>query len=208
MLDLSGEIGKAALRAPSLISFQVTVKGKSAHAGFEPEKGIHAIIIAARAVENIPEGRVEADTTLNIGVIQGGEGTNIVPESCRVEGEIRSYNHEKALRYAALVQNAFEAAAEGSGARVEMTSQVNLRAYRTDEKEPVTGRFVKACEKIGISHELTETFGGSDCNTFSEHGIHGIVLSCGMYRVHSVREYTTVRDLLDGATLVAELIQG
>lgn len=206
VLDLSGTIGKAALKAPTLISFEVTVKGKSAHAGFEPEDGIHAILAASLAVGKLPQGRVETDTTLNIGVIQGGTATNIVPENCTIEGEIRSYDHETALRYMAMVRKTFEEEAKRLGASALVRSTVNLKAYQTGETEPVVRRFVNACDRLGISPELTKTFGGSDCNTFSEHGIRGIVLSCGMYEVHSVREYTTEQDLLDGAALVAELI--
>ena len=207
VFDLSGAVGKAALRAPSLISFQVTVKGRAAHAGFEPEKGIHAILAASRAVSRIAHGRVDEDTTLNIGIIQGGTATNIVPEKCVISGEVRSYDHEKALRLVEQVKEAFEKETRLLRAFMDMDVSVDLKAFHTDKEEAVVRGFEGACRQLGITSELTETFGGSDCNTFAEHGICGIVLSCGMYEVHSVREYTTVSDLLNGAALAAELIE-
>ena len=99
VLDLSGTVGAAARRAPSIISIKAEVKGKAAHAGFEPERGIHAIAVAAEAVTRLSMGHVDEDTTFNIGTINGGTATNIVPDSCVVTGEIRSYDHNKALEH-------------------------------------------------------------------------------------------------------------
>ena len=83
------------IKAPSLISYQVVVTGKASHAGFDPEHGIHAIAIASEAITQISQGHVDEETTCNIGLIEGGSGTNIVPEKCIVKGEIRSYSHKK-----------------------------------------------------------------------------------------------------------------
>ena len=206
MLDLSGPVGTAAVQAPSLLSFVLTIHGKAAHAGFEPEKGIHAVTAAALAIARLPQGHVEEDTTLNIGIIRGGTATNIVPESCTVEGEIRSYSHEKALSYMEAVRRIFLEEAEKKGASLESEVSVHLVAYLTGEEEASVKHFRRAAHKLGLPGKLTETFGGSDCNTFAEHGIRGIVLSCGMYQAHSTREYTTVEDLEKGASLVEALI--
>ena len=161
---------------------------------------------AALAIARLPQGHVEEDTTLNIGIIRGGTATNIVPESCTVEGEIRSYSHEKALSYMEAVRRIFLEEAEKKGASLESEVSVNLVAYHTGEEEASVKHFRRAAHKLGLPGKLTETFGGSDCNTFAEHGIRGIVLSCGMYQAHSTREYTTVEDLEKGASLVEALI--
>ena len=86
VLDISGPVGSAAYKAPSLISYQVVVTGKASHAGFDPEHGIHAIAIASEAITQISQGHVDEETTCNIGLIEGGSGTNIVPEKCIVKG--------------------------------------------------------------------------------------------------------------------------
>lgn len=108
VLDISGPVGSAAYKAPSLISYQVVVTGKASHAGFDPEHGVHAIAIASEAITQISQGHVDEETTCNIGLIEGGSGTNIVPEKCIVKGEIRSYSHEKATRCVEKVGNTFK----------------------------------------------------------------------------------------------------
>lgn len=149
VLDLSGPVGSAAVQAPSLISFVLTIHGKAAHAGFEPEKGIHAVTAAALAIARLPQGHVEEDTTLNIGLIRGGTATNIVPESCIVEGEIRSYSHEKALSYMEAVRRVFREEAEKSGGSLEDEVSINLVAYHTGEEEASVKKFPPGGEKTG-----------------------------------------------------------
>lgn len=207
VLDLSGLVGAAALKAPTLISFAVTVNGRAAHAGFNPEDGIHALQIMCRVIGEIPQGHVDQETTLNIGLISGGEATNIVPPTCVCRGEIRSLNHEKALAALESVRNQFHQAAEAAGAGFHLDSHIDLVAYQVDPTAPVVEHFTSCCDRLRIPWKLTSTFGGSDNHNFMRNGIPGIVLSCGMYEVHSVREYTKLQDLELGARLVAELIQ-
>lgn len=207
VLDLGGPVGTAALQAPSLVSFRVTIDGRAAHAGFAPEEGINAIAAMGRAISKIRQGRIDEETTLNIGTISGGKATNIVSERCVCEGEIRSYSNRKALDMARELQTVFEDAAEEAGAACEAKFNVDLTAYKIEEGAAAVKHFIGACERLGITPKLTRTFGGSDNNNFAKHGINGIVLSCGMYEAHSVREYTTQQDLELGARLVAELIQ-
>jgi tripeptide aminopeptidase len=206
VLDLSGPVGTAALRAPSLISFAVTVNGRASHAGFAPEQGIHAIAIASRAIGELQQGRLDDETTLNIGTITGGQATNIVPECCTCRGEIRSYSHPRALEVLEIVRQTFESAAHAAGAESILESRIDLIAYETDQTAPAVQNFLSACRKLEIQPHLTQTFGGSDNNNFALHGIAGIVLSCGMEQVHSTEEYIRVSDLSLGAQLVAHLI--
>lgn len=206
VLDISGPVGSAAYKAPSLISYQVVVTGKASHAGFDPEHGVHAIAIASEAITQISQGHVDEETTCNIGVIEGGSGTNIVPEKCTVKGEIRSYSHEKATRCVEEVGNTFKKVAEKHGAESELTCEVHLIAYETAKDSVPVKRFERVSKELGLAGELVETFGGSDNNSFAKNGIPGLVLSNGMYQAHSVNEYTTIKDLVTGAELIAGLI--
>lgn len=206
VLDLSGGVGKAALRAPSIISFVITIKGKAAHAGFEPEKGIHAIALMSKVISRIRQGHLDEETTLNIGKIAGGSMSNIVPESCSCEGEVRSYSHEKAMRSLDKIREELKNALEGTGAEFTLVTEVHIEAYHIEKDENVVKRFIAVCEEMDIPCELVDTFGGSDNNVFVKRGIRGIVLSCGMYQVHSVKEYTLLRDLELGAKLVGILL--
>lgn len=206
VLDISGPVGSAAYKAPSLISYQVVVTGKASHAGFDPEHGVHAIAIASEAITQISQGHVDEETTCNIGLIEGGSGTNIVPEKCIVKGEIRSYSHEKATRCVEEVGNTFKKVAEKHGAESELTCEVHLIAYETAKDSVPVKRFERVSKKLGLAGNLVETFGGSDNNSFAKNGIPGLVLSNGMYQAHSVNEYTTIKDLGTGAELIAGLI--
>lgn len=206
VLDMTGEIGKAACRAPSIISFAVEVTGRSAHAGFCPENGIHAICTAAKIIGELPHGRVGDDTTFNIGTILGGTQTNIVPEKTVFRGEIRSYDHEKALKLCEDTARQARLTAGQYGAAGSFTKEVHLKAYETSRTSVCAAHFREAAERLSLTPEFTETFGGSDNNIFAENGIEGLVLSCGMHNVHSTEEYTTTDELLEGARLIRELI--
>ena len=183
ILDLSGPLGRAANQAPTLVDFRIAVHGKAAHAGFAPEKGVHAIAAASRAVARMELGRVGQDMTVNIGHIEGGvKATNIVPDACFLMGEVRSYSHERAL------------------AQMKNIEEV-------PESHPAVSRFRRACEKLGFPGVLEPTFGGSDQSNLSLHGIQGLVLASAMEQVHSCGEYTTVSGLETVAELVKLLMQ-
>ncbi len=206
VLDLDGEIGRAAYKAPSLISFAVEITGKSAHAGFCPEQGIHAIQIAAEIITGLQQGHIGDDTTFNVGVIEGGTLTNIVPDKTVFRGEIRSYDHQKALDLCEQTKKLAHQIARKYGASSTFIKQIHLKAYETKKTAPCVKNFQQAAHTLGLSGELTQTFGGSDNNPFAEHGIKGLVLSNGMHNPHSVNEYTTIHELLQGIALVQHLI--
>ncbi len=206
VLDVSGAPGTAAIAAPTLISLTATVTGKAAHAGFEPEAGINAIACAAEAVAGLTQGHVNDHTTVNIGTIAGGAQANVVPECCICTGEIRSSDHVEALQMVDVVRAAFEAAAERYGATAHIDSEVRIKAYRTSTDAVCVKRFQAVCQALGLPGTLIETFGGSDNNSLAEHGIEGIVLSCGFINPHSTSEYVRMQDLLAGAKLVEGLI--
>lgn len=209
VLDLSGPVGNAAYKAPTIFLFTAQFAGRAAHAGFEPEQGIHAIQAASRAIAQLKMGRLDEETTLNIGFIEGGTVTNIVPERCTVRGEIRSYTHEKALRQVQLVEQTFLEAANSVGAALRFEKRQGCRAYETAFDHPVTVRYQKACKALGLPGGLEATFGGSDNNYLSQNGLTGLVLATAMNRCHSKEEYTTVGELCNIASLVrAILLEG
>ncbi len=207
VLDVSGPVGKAVLKAPTILSFEVKIKGRAAHAGFEPEKGIHSIQILSRGIGELKLGHIDEETTLNIGLISGGSVINAVPEHASCRGEIRSFNHDKALKTLEYVRETFARSVRETGAELGFEHQINVKAFEIRPSEPVVIRFAQACRNLGIEPEFGSSFGGSDGNTIVQYGIPCAVLSCGMYDVHSVREYTRISDMADGARLVAELIR-
>ena len=204
--DLAGEVGLAALEAPSIISFKISVLGKSAHAGFNPEDGIHALKIASNAIVRIPNGHVNDQTTVNFGTISGGKGRNIVPREVIITGEIRSFDHQDALKWSKHIKTIFEEEAVKEHATIEYNDYVHIEAYKIDEDEEVVERFKRACEELNLAPKLISTHGGSDNNRFVKVGIRGIVAACAMNDCHSVSEYTTVDELEKSALLALHLM--
>ena len=187
--DLTGEIGEAVTRAPTILSLNVTVEGRGAHAGFNPEDGINALTAAARALVRIPTGRVAEDTTVNFGRIEGGSVTNAVPARVEIGGEIRSLRHEKALCKSEEIARIFAEEAEALGASAVVESKEMVRAYETPEDSPVVTRFADAAREVGLEPSFGYTFGGADQNHFSKFGLSGIVAASAMHDVHTVHEY-------------------
>ncbi|MBE5975632.1 MAG: M20/M25/M40 family metallo-hydrolase [Paenibacillaceae bacterium] len=206
VFDLSGEIGNAALAAPTLLSFEIKVKGKNAHAGFCPQLGINAIEIAATAVSSIRQGWADEETTVNIGKISGGKQGNIVADECILIGEIRSLKDDRAMEEWEKLKKVFEEAAGCRGGSIEISFEKQIEAYEIHEDEEVVKRFKKVCDDIGVEAITHKTLGGSDNNHFVRNGIRGIVVACGMNEVHTTSEYTTADQLEKSALLALGLM--
>jgi tripeptide aminopeptidase len=206
VLDLAGLVGTAAYMAPSIIAFTATVRGRASHAGFAPQKGIHAIAAAADAVAMLPMGRIDEETSVNVGTISGGLATNIVPDKCVVRGEVRGLNHEKAKRHAELVKKQFERSSSAIHAGLDFELETASVAYETPVDHPVVRRFENACDDLRLPVSLIKTFGGSDNNVLAQHGITGLVLANAMNRIHALDEFTTVEELSKIADLTLALM--
>lgn len=206
VLDLSGAIGEAANAAPTIMSFEIKIHGKAAHAGFAPKSGIHAIEVAAKAIASLPQGEPVPGLTFNIGKFIGGESGNIVPALCIIEGEIRSLDHKAVLSYWNKVKTVFDTEGAIAGAKVEAKNKIELTAYQTPLDSSVVRRFLRACKKTGISPHIHSTFGGSDQNNFALHGITGLVMACSMHEVHSLSEYSNLHELENCVMIVMEIM--
>ena len=206
VLDLDGPVGRIANRAPSIIQFETTVLGKSAHAGFEPEKGVSAISIAARAIDRLKTGRIDGETTANIGIINGGTGKNVVPEAVRLEGEVRSLNDARAQEITETIRREFEKAAEEFGGKAVFRERKMITAYVTDPGSKTVRAYREAIHFLGYGEaELVTTFGGSDNNNLCLHGIEGVVISNAMNKVHTMDEYFYIDEFVKSAEIVVKL---
>ena len=207
VFDLSGPVGRAAISAPTIISFEIDIEGKGAHAGFAPEEGINALNIAVETLVGFKTGHIDEETTVNFGTIAGGNGKNIVPENVRITGEVRSLNHQKASDEVERILDKFQQNAKKAGGIARCCRNDHIRAFNTDENDVVVGKFLKAAGSIGIScPELIATMGGSDGNRFQENGIKTMVLACAMENVHTTGEYVVIKELERAAELTLTLM--
>lgn len=208
VLDSGGPTGTIVTSAPSQNSLLITVHGKTAHAGSNPEDGINAIRVASEAIAAMPLGRIDPITTANIGVIQGGVATNIVPDEVVLRGEVRSRDMAKLDAQTTAMQDAFETAVRRHKTSVDFQSKRQYSAYHLADETPVVARAVTAAEKLGFTPHITGSGGGSDANIFNEAGIACAVLSTGMAGVHTPQEQIAIADMVDAARLLAEIVAG
>ncbi|WP_022770496.1 M20/M25/M40 family metallo-hydrolase [Butyrivibrio sp. NC2007] len=208
--DCSGDFGVYSSQEPTLIYFEITVKGKSAHAGFEPENGINSIAAAASAISRIKQGWVNDHTSLNFGTIEGGTVSNAVSAKVLIKGEIRSAVHEDALAAFENVRKVFEEETAAIGASLEFFSDIRLKAYKANESETGSALelYNKALSAIGERSFPKKSFGGSDNNVLVRNGIDGLCIYNAMHEIHTVNEYTTVDELVKTTQLVKNIMTG
>ncbi|MGQ9594440.1 MAG: M20/M25/M40 family metallo-hydrolase [Anaerolineae bacterium] len=205
--DTGGPMGTIIVQAPSQDSLHVVVHGKKAHAGAEPEKGINAIRVAAEAIAAMPLGRIDEETTANIGVIHGGEATNIVPDRVEVRGEARSRNPAKLARQVEAMVRAFQEARDRHGAGLDLEVTRAYEGYRLTEETPIVRELMAAVRAQGLEPALMPSGGGSDANIFNALGVTTVNFSTGMEAVHTPEERIRLSDMVLGARILEEVLR-
>lgn len=206
-LDTGGPVGTIIVQAPAQDSLHVVVHGKKAHAGAEPEKGINAIRVAAEAIAAMPLGRIDEETTANIGVIHGGEATNIVPDRVEVKGEARSRDPEKLARQVEAMVRAFQEARDRHNASLDLEVTRAYEGYRLTEDTPVVREVMTALRAQGLEPLLMPSGGGSDANIFNALGVTTVNFSTGMEAVHTPEERIRLSDMVAGARVLEEVLR-
>lgn len=207
VLDSAGRIGNVTVGSPSLYMYEVNIKGKPAHAGLEPEKGISCVSIMQDALNQLPLGRIDAETTANIGVIQGGQVTNIVMESMVIKGEVRAIDDATATRLVEEAQHAFEEAAKKHGGTVVFTKDKKATGFKIEDDQVVMQKLYEAGKGIDLEIITEVSGGGSDANIFNANGIRVVNLSVGYDKIHTTEENIEIQKLEDTVELVLAIIK-
>jgi tripeptide aminopeptidase len=206
VFDSSGDMGVIITKAPGQTSLEFKIHGKPAHAGVEPEKGISAIKVASEAITKMALGRIDEETTANIGVINGGTATNIVPDLVVFKGEARSRNEDKLKAQGNGMIDAVKTTVESYGATFDYNRVEAYSAYTLNGNEEIARKLISAMEKVGIKGELGATGGGSDANIFNGHGIPSVNIAVGYSKPHSNEEEVPVDCIIKLAEIVESLI--
>lgn len=207
VFDGSARIGHGTLGAPSHDNLTVTVRGKAAHAGIHPEEGVNAIVLTAQALARMKFGRLDEESTANVGIIAGGQATNIVPEEVVVQCEARSHNPERLRTQIEAMQEAFTSVAARGGGSAECTLVHQYRAFVVDEEDLLVVRASQAASRLGLTPHWKRSGGGSDANVFNERGLKTVILNCGQQHPHTTQECTAVRDVVTATKLAVTLIE-
>jgi len=193
--DHAGPIGEVILGAPYQCKLDASFHGRAAHSGMFPEEGRSAIAAAARAIADLRLGRLDDETTANVGEIHGGRARNIVPERCFFTAEARSHDEGK---LGELVQEMLETitfAAQLGDCDVETQVDPSARGYRFKRDDPPVRLAAAALERSGIRPSYGLSGGGADANVFNERGLQCLNLANGMTDIHTPDERIAVADL-------------
>lgn len=182
--DSTGSVGTIITSAPAQKHLDVTITGKAAHAGMSPEAGISAINVAAQAIANMKLGRVDFETTANIGTIHGGTATNIVAETAMITAEARSRNPEKLAAQLQHMHDTFQQAAAANGAEVLVEISEVYPSFNISAASRAAEMATRALQPLGIPAVIGATGGGSDANFFNNNGIETVILSAGYLQAH------------------------
>ncbi|MCF8306078.1 MAG: M20/M25/M40 family metallo-hydrolase [Ignavibacteriales bacterium] len=206
VFDSSYRPGKYIYSACGAIAFKIDVHGKASHSGISPEKGIHSIQIAAKAISELKVGRIDEETTLNIGLIKGGSAVNVVPELTSITGEIRSFDTDKILLEKQKLIDVFNRVIKSHGASYTYSDNWDFRPYTHSTDADLIKTLEKAMKKAGINPNPTISFGGSDANSLNGRGINAVNIGIGAQNPHSVEEFILIEDLIASSAIARNLI--
>lgn len=206
VLDSGGRVGGLINKAPGQSQIFVKYIGRSSHAGVAPEEGISAIQMAADAINNMKLLRIDEETTANIGIINGGEATNIVTEIVTIEAEARSTDEDKLEEQTRHMVETFKESADKFGGEIEVFVDKIYSSYKLDSDNPMIKRVTTALNSIGIEEDIMPTGGGSDANIWNANGFSAVNIAVGMELSHTIDEFIRIDDLIDASRLVYQLI--
>lgn len=201
--DSSNPVGTIILSAPWIEELKIEVLGLAAHAG-RPENGINALTVVTKAMNQLKWGRVDDETTSNIGLIRGGQATNTIPDRILLEGEVRSFSKMKLERNIKKINKVFSYETQNMKAKLIFKSELYCPGYNHSTAD--VAEIVRAINKTGIRPRFDTTFGGSDANTFNLNGIKVVNIGDGTMNTHTVNESISVKDLVNLTKVIINYI--
>ena len=204
--DHAGPIGEVILGAPHHQKLDVEFRGRAAHAGMYPEEGRSAIAAAARAIADLRLGRLDEETTANVGHIEGGTARNVVPEHCRLAAEARSHDERKLADLVQEMLDTLTFAASLAECEVEARVGGASRGYRFTRRDPPVELAAAALERVGREPSFVLAGGGADANVFNERGLQCLNLANGMTDIHTPDERIAVADLEEMVNVTLALV--
>jgi tripeptide aminopeptidase len=203
----SGSVGAITVKAPSADRWDAVFVGRAAHAGVAPEKGINAIRMASEAIAEMRIGRLDDETTANVGLIQAGEARNVVPPRCTVGGEARSHDRRKLDAQVRDVRRCLEDAARRHGGEVEITVSRTYESFSIPRQAAAYTVAEAAAKELGLEPAARPTGGGSDANILNARGIECVILGCSSTDVHTPNEHVSLTDLHRACRWLARIIE-
>lgn len=199
--------GKLITSSFGAAGFRVKITGKAAHSGISPEKGINALSAAVKIIKEIPVGRVNRETTINIGKIAGGTAVNVVPEYVEFEGEVRSSGVARVEELIYEIEEKIKHGCDFFGCRYEFEFRWDFKPFKLPENAPIKNVAKKAVEEAELEYEELTSMGGSDANSLNERGIHSLNFGIGAQNPHSNDEFIYLVDLQKSFEIAKNLVK-
>jgi tripeptide aminopeptidase len=204
--DQAAPIGEIVLGSPHARTLDLRFHGRAAHAGMAPEEGRSAIAAASKAIADFRLGRLDHETSANVGLVSGGTARNVVPEWCTFEAEVRSHDERKAND---LVREMLESAAFAASltdCEVDSDVKVSFPGYRFRESDPIVALASEALSNAAFTPSYALSGGGADANVFNARGLSCLNLANGMAEIHTPDEHIAVSDLDEMVEVTLELV--
>jgi tripeptide aminopeptidase len=212
----SDDIGYLFTKAPAADHMEFVVHGLESHAGVAPENGLSAIRIAAEGIAAMKLGRIDAETTANVGVIEGGAATNIIPNTVTLLAEARSHDTDKLDAQVAHMRTAlrdaaarYEVVVGGETVKAWVEERIEREYDRMDvpDESSIVRLVLQAAANLNHQVKTLATGGGCDANVFNKRGLQVANLGTGMQAIHTVKEWLNVQDLYKAADVVMEILK-
>jgi len=192
---------------PSHMLIDVEITGKAAHAGMEPEKGISAIKAASYAISILKEGWIDEETTVNVGIIEGGNVRNSVPEKSLIKAECRSLTHKKCIAQSELIKEVFEVAARSVGACAQVKMEMAYEAVNIQEDAKVVTIARRAVKSVGFEPRVSIITGGTDASIYNKKGIQTVIIGTGVKAEHTIGENIAVADMEKAVGIIQHIFK-
>lgn len=206
VLDNESGVGSCLHAQPAKISFALEVHGKAAHAAVAPEQGINAIKVLGAIINELPTGKIDPETVMNLGKVEGGGASNVVPDLAVLTGEIRSLDEHKCQALISRLQQTAETVAAGFNATITFQWETLYTMYRIPPVTRCARLFDAACQAEGVPARYEESLGGSDANNFNQKGLICLNVGLEMNNIHSPAEFMLPSQLLRAMRLLEHMI--
>ncbi|MEV0895286.1 M20/M25/M40 family metallo-hydrolase [Actinoplanes sp. NPDC049802] len=208
VFDTAGAVGSITYWAPTALDVNITVHGRKAHAGVEPEKGVDALRVAAEAIAAMPLGRIDEETVAGIGILTSGEARNVVPATAVLTGQARSHDQAKLDAQVAAMRDAVDAAARRHGATYEFVAEEIYHTYHIDPVAKPYRDAARAIEANGLEVIARKSGGGTDGNFLNARGIPCVGLATGMVDEHATSEHIAIDDMVAACGILLTIATG
>lgn len=205
-VDASSPIGSTVIAAPTQMKVDATIYGKTAHASV-PDQGVSAINIAAKAISKMHLGKIDEETTANIGRFEGGSATNIVANKVTLNAEARSHSDEKVESQVAHMKSVFENTAQSFGCSADVRVTKSYPGFQIDENDHVIDIAKKSASSLGLNPKAVIANGGSDGNIFNLLGVPTVIIGIGYENIHTTKERIATQNLVLLAQQLLKIVE-